>query len=419
MSKHNGFTVFLKKSDTKTPWICCQLGARENYSIPRALHSAGKLHALITDAWIPPGSLWTKLPSKRLSERYHSSLHSAAVHAHNLSGVVAEMLRRRRLRGWDLVIARNAWFQEKVVRQLQKLTADGKNDQPAILFSFSYTAAKPFEFAKKLGWTTVLGQIDCGPSQQELVQQLRIRYDGQNTSRQSPASSYWNNWRKELAMADKIIVNSQWSREHLLKEGVAESKISVIPLAYQPSSDSVGFKRKYPKDFNSSRPLRVLFLGQFNLRKGAMVVLEAMRDLQNEPIEFLIVGPRLVDVPDEYLRLPKVRWIGSVPRGEVAEWYRQADVFLFPTFSDGFGLTQLEAQSWKLPVISSRFCGEVVRDGQNGIILREVTAAAICESLRVCCRDSTQLMAYAEKSAAMSDFSIPCLAKLLQTAVIT
>lgn len=374
---------------------------------------------MITDAWIPPGSLWTKLPSKRLSERYHSSLHSAAVHAHNLSGVIAEMLRRRRLRGWDLVIARNAWFQEKVVRQLQKLTADGKNDQPAILFSFSYTAAKPFEFAKKLGWTTVLGQIDCGPSEQELVKQLQIQYGGQQASWQPPASSYWNNWRKELAMADKIIVNSQWSREHLLKEGVAESKISVIPLAYQPSSDSVGFKRKYPKDFTSSRPLRVLFLGQFNLRKGAMVVLEAMRDLQNEPIEFLIVGPRLVDVPDEYLRLPKVRWIGSVPRGEVAEWYRQADVFLFPTFSDGFGLTQLEAQSWKLPVIASRFCGEVVRDGQNGIILREVSSAAICESLRACCHDGNQLTAYAEKSASMSGFTIPCLAKLLRTTVIT
>jgi hypothetical protein len=30
------------------------------------------------------------------------------------------------------------------------------------------------------------------------------------------------------------------------------------------------------------------------------------------------------------------------------------------TFSDGFGLTQLEAQAWKLPMITTRFCGEVV-----------------------------------------------------------
>ena len=37
-------------------WICCQVGAREHYAVPRALHRAGALHALVTDAWAdPPG----------------------------------------------------------------------------------------------------------------------------------------------------------------------------------------------------------------------------------------------------------------------------------------------------------------------------------------------------------------------------
>lgn len=37
-------------------WICCQIGAREHYTIPRALHQQRKLSHLITDAWVNPSS---------------------------------------------------------------------------------------------------------------------------------------------------------------------------------------------------------------------------------------------------------------------------------------------------------------------------------------------------------------------------
>ena len=57
---------------------------------------------------------------------------------------------------------------------------------------------------------------------------------------------------------------------------------------------------------------------------------------------------------------------------------------ILPTLSDGFGLTQLEAQAWSLPIIASRFCGEVVRDGQNGLLLENLTGETIHEVLRQC-----------------------------------
>ena len=34
-------------------WLCCQLGAREHYAIPRALFRSGMLGYLVTDAWVP------------------------------------------------------------------------------------------------------------------------------------------------------------------------------------------------------------------------------------------------------------------------------------------------------------------------------------------------------------------------------
>jgi glycosyltransferase involved in cell wall biosynthesis len=93
-----------------------------------------------------------------------------------------------------------------------------------------------------------------------------------------------------------------------------------------------------------------------------------------------------------------VRWIGAVPRSEAALYYQKADVFLFPTLSDGFGLTQLEAQAWKLPIIASCFCGEVVKDQENGFLLREVTGEAITEALQLCLNNPRQLEAFAQQS---------------------
>ena len=112
--------------------------------------------------------------------------------------------------------------------------------------------------------------------------------------------------------------------------------------------------RARPKSFTLNRPLRVLFLGQVNLRKGMAVILEAMRLLKNEPVEFWFVGPRQMETPIESLNNKQARWLGGVARGEAQRYYQEADVFLFPSFSDGFGLTQLEAQAWKLPIIASR-----------------------------------------------------------------
>ena len=135
-------------------------------------------------------------------------------------------------------------------------------------------------------------------------------------------------------------------------------------------------------------------------------VMEAMRRLQDSPIEFWIVGPAQMEIPRDLRNHPRARWTGAVPRDDAANYYRQADVFLFPTHSDGFGLTQLEAQAWKLPIIASRFCGEVVEDGRNGWLLPEVSVEAISTRLAECARRSELLVAAAAESAVAPQFTL-------------
>jgi glycosyltransferase involved in cell wall biosynthesis len=363
-------------------WICCQLGAREHYSVPRALARAGRLEALVTDAWVDPSSSIASLMPQRLRERYHPELDAARVlHA---TGAAVSFETRQALAGardWQLVIRRNHWFQR---RALHALTALARRVQrrPITVFAYSYAARQLLEFARSQGWRTVLGQIDPGPAEERIVCGLAERHRELAGGWKPAPVQYWTDWRDECALADRIIVNSQWSKDALVSEQIDPGKVQVVPLAFEPPAATLGFHRRYPTAFDDARPLRVLFLGQVILRKGLAAIIDAMRLVKDLPIEFHIVGPVNAGLPEDVKTSRRVQWYGSVPRGDVERHYRDADLLLFPTLSDGFGLTQLEAQAWKLPIVTSPYCAAVVSDGVNGMVLSEVSGGSVARALR-------------------------------------
>lgn len=396
----------------KQDWLCCQLGAREHYAVPRALHRSSSLNSLLTDMWVCPGS-WFARRKRNLRERFHLGLADARVYAFNTRALAFEAQSRlQRLTGWKLITARNRWFQRRTIAQLTNCAARRKNSTVS-LFAYSYAANGLLDFARKHGWRTVLGQIDPGQPEERIVAKLYEENPAQRGHWQPAPPEYWQQWHQECALADCIVVNSLWSRDALVQESIPAKKIRVVPLAFEPTPETESFLRYYPKAFSTERPLRVLFLGQINLRKGVWPLLEAARLLRDEAVEFWFVGPIQVVVPEEVQREARIRWIGPVPRGEVAKYYREADVFIFPTFSDGFGLTQLEAQAWKLPVIASRFCGDVVQNGRNGIVLSEVSGTEIAKALYDFLQNPVRLADMATCSGAKSKFSLNSLASSL------
>src|SRR4030095_16249633 len=91
-------------------WLCCQLGAREHYVVPRALQQSGLLRELITDLWIRPGSVLRSL-RRGLAARFHPSLSSAHVSASNASALTFALRSHiSGASGWRLVSKRNDWF---------------------------------------------------------------------------------------------------------------------------------------------------------------------------------------------------------------------------------------------------------------------------------------------------------------------
>ena len=319
------------------------------------------------------------------------------------------------------IVARNRWFQRKVVGaltsdigQLGRLTSDAP-----VLLSYSYTALEPFRYAKAHGWKTVLVQIDPGPEEEKIVAEEAARMPQLAGDWQAAPPEYWDLWREECKLADRIVVNSEWSREGLIRGGVPSEKISVIPLAYEvtglPDRETTRLQeRKYPARFTAERPMRVLFLGLINLRKGVARSLEAAQILRDEPVEFWMVGPVEIANASTITETGRVKWFGPATRNQGAEFYRNADLFILPTLSDGFAITQLEAQAHGLPVIASKNCGKVVENGVNGIILDEPSAACIAHAVRDCIASPDRLEKLASASGVRDKFTIEALANQLQ-----
>jgi glycosyltransferase involved in cell wall biosynthesis len=365
-------------------WIVCQIGAREHYAIPRALHLNGQLARLITDFWVPPSSWLRSLPkARRLRDRYHLDIASSSTRAFNERMLVFETMQRV-FRGteWTRTIRRNRLFQSLAIDELQRFAGSKfARGHQICLFSYSYAAKELFHIAKQHGWTTVLGQIDPGPLEERIVQQEFDRVGAASTHWQPAPASYWSDWREETELADRILVNSAWSRQCLVETGVPESKLEIVPLVFtRPAGVPVPAART-PTAFTRERQMRVLFLGQVILRKGIARLLDAMRMLEEEPIELILAGPTDMD-PGLWEDRPNVTYVGPVPRSGVAARYLESDVFILPTLSDGFAITQLESLAYGLPVIASRNCGDVVVHGKNGLLLDTLQPDSIATALR-------------------------------------
>jgi glycosyltransferase involved in cell wall biosynthesis len=265
----------------------------------------------------------------------------------------------------------------------------------------------------------VLVQIDPGLEEERIVAEEATRVPELAGDWQPAPPEYWSNWREECNLADRIVVNSEWSRTGLIKAGVIGEKLTVIPLAYEApevgaQQSEVRCSRAYPARFTQERPMRVLFLGLINLRKGAARLLEAARLLRDEPVEFWMVGPVEIANPSAIRDTKRVKWCGPVTRQRTAEFYRNADVFVLPTLSDGFAMTQLEAQAHGLPVIVSKFCGKVVENGINGIILEEPSAACIAHSVRACVASPDWLEKLAFASRLRDKLTLQAFAREMQ-----
>jgi glycosyltransferase involved in cell wall biosynthesis len=362
---------------------------------------------------VPPRSIWRAIPgdrAKRLHERYHPQLADARVVDFTASLLMHEAgWQLAGQGGWDLFMARNAWFQRSAASALESLRVF----EPRIVFAHSYAARDIFRTARARGWQCVLGQIDPGERHFAVVQSAANAAPEFGAPPPQPPASYLADWREECALADRIIVNSEWSRTCVIDAGVDAAKMMIVPLAYEPETTATAAAHVYPERFTAERPLRLLFVGQASVAKGIKPLLESIGMLTDVPLELTVVGEQPAAIPSKFTSDARIRFAGPVSRSAVMAHYRDADLLVFPSLSDGFGMAQVEAQGWRLPIIASPSSGRVVRDGVNGIVLDEVGASAIATAIRAVATNPAMLARFSQQSMPSAESGIDALGAAL------
>lgn len=364
--------------------------------------------ALLADSWVTAGEARLLRPlAPNIAARRSTQIPDALVRRANAGRFVYETrVRLQRMSSWEACMYRISWFGKWCANQVEAI--DGKT-----VFSYSYNAQWPFEAARKKGMRCVLDLIDLAWMEEDITRRAAENYLALDLGQTIDApKEYWDGLRREIEMADKIIVNSEWSKMNWIKAGVSAEKLVEIPLVYELPESAVGsiqssgsnpLATSHTPHATSSRPrLHALFLGSVILRKGVGQLFDAIRMLKNEPVDFTFAGPLGVKIPDEISQMSNVRFLGPVDKATAEQLYRESDVFLFPTLSDGFGLTQLEALGYGLPVVASTHCGLVVEDCVNGLVLPEVSPEAIAEAVMALVRDR-ELLAKLQSNVRVPD----------------
>lgn len=373
-------------SQSDRRWLVAIHGARDYYSGARYLHSAGRLERLYTDLWIPPTSanlLGRLAPSTE--GRWHPELAKADVRSDNIRSILQRLRKRgTRYEGWLIDGSRVA---SRTVRGMI-----GQDTHELGLFGYTGGTLEMMDFARREGIPGVHAQVDPGIAWYQCRDEALAEWPGAEDASEAPDPRYLDRIRAELDSASCIIVNSKHSAASLISQGVDGSKITIVPLATRAAAAHVSLDRSDRRD----RPFRVLFVGSVTIAKGYPYFGEAAK-LVGSAAEFVAAGSMVLR--QEFLAQHHwpVRSTGHLSRSMLADLMANSDVLVFPTLSDGFGLVQLEAMAAGLPVIATRFCGDVVEDGVSGFLIPARDAQAIASAVMTLRDDPVR---YAEMSAA-------------------
>lgn len=134
--------------------------------------------------------------------------------------------------------------------------------------------------------------------------------------------------------------------------------------------------------FAGPGPLRVLFAGQVNQRKGIGYLLDAVRG-SDQTIRLRIAGQAGDAVKQRARNMSNVTFLGPLSRVDLEREYLESDVLVLPSLAEGFALVVTEAMATGLPCVVSDRTGahEVIRHGVDGFVVPAGDAEALRQQL--------------------------------------
>jgi glycosyltransferase involved in cell wall biosynthesis len=345
---------------------------------------AGRLMGFVTP-WFPSRF---ELASLRMVPQLRAAVDRLArrrfdplVNAPKIQGRCGEWRRLwRRWRGKcdeGLPYEANDWLMRTMQRECRRLDVSA-------VHSYEDCSLWQFEEAKRRGKACIYDMpIGYYPAWEQTQTELARKFTAWLPSGGLP-SKRWvrpEQKRHEMELADLVLVPSTFVKETVLSF-YPDKKVRLAPYGV----DSDFWKpAQLTSDFRppSSRPLRFVYAGGISIRKGIPVLIEAWCKARLSDAMLSLVGSwqlaeeRLASLP------PGVEYHPPCSAVELRMHYQNADVFLFPSFFEGFGLVLLEAMACGLPAVATKAtAGPDIFDTTMGRIIPSGSVDALIETLR-------------------------------------
>ncbi len=339
------------------------------YYLAHALFRVGALHRFVTSVGLMGDSEAPKwLPAywrRRLETRRFADLPPERVRRQWLPELLQKMLPLVKISGDRANWVNNNLFDLLALRAVE----------PCDTFHFVnsiglFSATK----ARKLGATLICDVREAHPDFQLSV--LSHEYERLGLGSHMAKPSYYWRMKSELSIADYIFVPSTFARDTLISQGIDQSKICTLMYGVDTS-----IFREAP---SNREPFSVIYAGRITPGKGIHYLLEAVTQLGLSSDQVLLVGtidPIMQPILSGYRGT--FHHINAVPRSELPALYHRASVFVFPSLTDAFGLTVIEAMACGLPVVvtSSTGARDAVRNGTDGFVLEPRDVDALVDRL--------------------------------------
>jgi D-inositol-3-phosphate glycosyltransferase len=228
------------------------------------------------------------------------------------------------------------------------------------------------------------------------VERLKAQQYGHGVTSESPeALARIEQEGRIAACVDRIAVSTEHERDQLRKlYGLPPSRLRIIPCGVDVRAFTPGTAAQRQMGRTALAPdglPLLLFVGRLDPIKGIDLLLESVAQMRT-PTRLVVVGGNPDGDPEvERLRgraaelgiVERVRFPGAVPQRDLPCYYRAADALVVTSRYESFGLAAVEALACGTPVVAAAVGGlpSIVRDGENGLLVRWRCAGAFAERL--------------------------------------
>lgn len=353
----------------KTRFLVFQLTARRKYDVAEILFKERKLKYLVTDFYVKNGFVdnFILFIEKSFTKFRNNNILDSFVLRSFLSGLLFRVCIRffsKKNFNKSLIIASKVLLNSTSIRL--------KKSSFTHIYAFDTGAFHIFKKFKKSKELILEQCVAPRSSQIKMYNKLSKNYN-------LNLESYIQNCKNtlyiefsELRMASKIVCPSLYVKDELIKHGVDDEVIRIVPYGFNNPISEKQLLYNISKK-NTSKDFNILFVGNEAIRKGVIDILQVAREFEHDKrVRFHLVG----DISDEleYFKITdfpsNVKIHGKLLKDKLFQLYLKSSLFFMPSYLEGSALVNYEALSFGIPLLTTFESGSVIENAIHGYVVK-------------------------------------------------